>query len=419
MRSVVVTGLGFTCCLGLETTLVSDRLRRLKHGFAPYLEPVEGDNPVKVAAPIPGFETRSSDPEDWTFPASLRFRIDQFRCLSPNVLYAVHAMEAAIADAGLDPAMVSSPRTGLYTASAGSAKMNHYHMDRLLRLGPARTLPMGMISSIAGTLNFNLVARYHIEGASTGFVSACASSAHALGFAYDEIARGRQDRMFVVGAEDFTPETVVPFGVMRVTSRATDPDAASRPFDRRRDGFVPTGGAVVMVLEAGETAAARGARARAEILGWGQASDGHHVAIPHPDGEGLRRAMESALKDAGLRPEAIDYINAHATSTPMGDIAECRAIKALFGREARIPVSSTKALTGHALSLAGAMEAAFCVLALDEGFTPGAAHLEEPDAETEGLWLPRETLSQAPRRVVSNSSGFGGANVSLVLGAAH
>lgn len=417
MRNVFVTGLGFSCCLGLEVAEVCDRLRNLRHGFAPYDEPMPGGNPVKVAAPVPNFETSSSDPEDWTLPEGLSFRIDQYRCLSPNVAYAVHAMERAIADAGLEPSQVSDRRTGMFTASAGSAKMSHFHMDRLLTMGPSRCMPMGMISSIAGTLNFNLVARFKIKGASTGFVSACASSAHAFGFAYDEIARGRQDRMFVVGAEDFTRETVVPFGVMRVTSRSDDPDTASRPFDRRRDGFVPTGGAVVAVLESEEAMKARRARPKARVLGWGQATDGHHVAIPHPEGEGLRHAMENALADADLKPEDIDYLNAHATSTPIGDVAEAKAIKSVFGTDERLAVSSTKALTGHALSLAGVMEAAFCVLAIDEGFIPGAAHLEEPDEAAAGLRLPRETLSEAPKRVLSNSSGFGGANVSLVLGA--
>jgi len=416
MRKVVVTGLGFSCCLGSELPVVSKRLQALEHGFAPYDPLVIRDNPVSVVAPVEGYETDSDDPEDWTFPSHLRFRIEQFRCLSPNVLYAIGAMEAAIAEAGLSPEEVSSPRTGLYTASAGSAKMSYYHLDRLVKKGPTRAMPMGMISSIAGTLNFNLVSRYHIKGASTGFVSACASSAHALGFAYDEIARGRQDRMFVVGAEDLSRETVVPFGVMRVTSKSKDPDTASRPFDVNRDGFVPTGGGVVLVLEAAEVAEARGARARAEVFGWGQATDGHHVAIPQPEGEGIRTAMELALADAGAKPEEIEYINAHATSTPMGDKAECAAIKAVFGADERVPVSSTKALTGHGLSLAGAMEAAFCVLAIDEGFIPGAAHLKEPDPAAEGLYLPRETLSRRPRRVLSNSSGFGGANVAVVLG---
>lgn len=416
MRKVVVTGLGFATCLGLDAVAVSERLRTLRHGFVLYDQAFGGESPVGVAAPVPGFRTEGMDPEDWEYPDGLEFRIDQLRCLSPNVLYAVHAVEAALVDAGLEVSELRNGRTGIYSASAGSAMMSYYHMERMRRLGASRAMPMGMISSIAGTLNFNLVARYGIRGASTGFVSACASSGHALGFAFDEITLGRQDRMIVVGAEDFTPETVLPFRAMRVLSSSSDPDRASRPFDRNRDGFVATGGAVVMVLEAEETAARRGARPRAQLHGWGQATDGHHVAIPEPEGDGLRRAIENALSATGTRPGEVDYINAHATSTTIGDVAECRAIKAVFGCRDDLPISSTKALTGHALSLAGAMEAAFCVLAIDEGFIPGAAHLEDLDPEAEGLFLPREGLDRAPRRVLSNSSGFGGANVALLLG---
>lgn len=417
MRNVVVTGLGFATCLGLSAKKISRRLRKLEHGFTRYSGSLGGESPVAVAAPVEGFKTEGADPEDWEYPEGLKFRIDQLRCLSPNVLYAVHAVDSALADAGIAMDELGDGRTGLYSASAGSAMMCYHHLDRMNRLGPSRSLPMGMIASIAGTLNFNLVARYGVRGSSTGFVSACASSAHALGVAFDEIAMGRQDRMIVVGAEDFTPETILPFRTMRVLSESTDPDKASRPFDSGRDGFVATGGAVVLVLEAEETALARAVRPRASFLGWGQATDGHHVAIPEPHGEGLRRAIGNALAMSGTSPEQIDYINAHATSTPAGDVAECRAIKAVFGSRDDLPVSSTKALTGHALSLAGVMEAAFCTLALDEGFIPGAAHLEDPDPEAEGLYLPRETLDQRPSRILSNSSGFGGANVALVLGA--
>lgn len=274
---------------------------------------------------------------------------------------------------------------------------------------------MGMISSIAGTLSFNLVARYGIQGASTGFVSACASSAHAIGAAYDAVALGRQDRVIVVGAEDFTPETVLPFATMRVLSLSADPDKASRPFDKGRDGFVATGGSVVMVIEAEDVARKRGAEIKAQIAGWGQSTDGHHVAIPHPEGAGLIRAMKQALEMSQVRPSEVNYINAHATSTIMGDVVECKAIKSVFGCRDDLAVSSTKALTGHALSLAGVMEAGFVCLGMAEGFTPGAAHIDDPDDEAAGLYLPSESLAEAPRVAVSNSSGFGGANVSIVF----
>lgn len=418
-RRVAVTGLGFATCLGLEVSPVLASLRALRHGIVAYAPFADASVPVKLAAPVPGFVTDSPDAEDWTFPASLSFRLDQLRALSPNALYATHALRQAIAEAGLEPAMVSHPRTGLFTASAGSAMLTHHHIDRMKRVGPARCSPLGIVASIAGTLNFNLVPALGIQGASAGFVSACASSGHALGHAFDAIALGRQDRMLVVGAEDFTPETILPFASMRVLTPSRDPDTASRPFDRGRDGFVGTGGSVAMVLEEASAARARGATVFAEFKGWGESTDGTHMAIAHPEGAGLVRAMEAALASAGVAAREVDYVNAHATSTPMGDASECRALKRVFGTGAKRPaVSSTKALTGHALSLSSIMEAAFSVLAIHHRFIPGAAHLTDPDPEAEGLFLPRESLDEAPHLVVSNSSGFGGANVVTVF-AAH
>jgi 3-oxoacyl-(acyl-carrier-protein) synthase len=276
--------------------------------------------------------------------------------------------------------------------------------------------PMGIVSSIAGTLNFNLAAHYRITGAVSGFVSACASSSHALGFAVDEIRLGRQRRMIVLGAEDMTDESILPFASLRALSTNPDPGTASRPFDRRRDGFVGTGGAVALIVEDAALARQRGARVQAELVGWGQAGDGHDVAASHPEGAGLREAMRRALADARIGPAEVDYVNAHATSTPAGDRSEALALRSVFtAGGARPKVSSTKALTGHGLSLAGAMEAAFCVLALDERFVPGAAHLTEPDPVCEGLALPRASLDEAPGVVLNNSSGFGGSNVCHVL----
>ncbi len=415
-RSVVVTGLGFATCLGLDAGAVLGALRSLRHGIVRYEPFDDASVPVKLAAPVPGFRTDSADAEDWTFPDNLSFRLDQLRALSPNALYATYALRQAIDASGLGEDAVAHPRTGLFTASAGSAMLTHHHIDRMKRVGPSRCSPLGIVASTAGTLNFNLVPALGIQGASAGFISACASSGHALGYAFDEIALGRQDRMLVVGAEDFTPETILPFASMRVLTPSRDPDTASRPFDRGRDGFVGTGGSVAMVLEEGSAARARGAEIYAEFKGWGQSTDGTHMAIAHPEGAGLARAMEAAIAAAGVARENVDYVNAHATSTPMCDASECRALRRVFGTGGKRPaVSSTKALTGHALSLSSIMEAAFSVLALHHGFIPGAAHLVDPDPEAAGLFLPRESLDEAPRVVVSNSSGFGGANVVTVF----
>jgi 3-oxoacyl-(acyl-carrier-protein) synthase len=295
--------------------------------------------------------------------------------------------------------------------------MLHQHLSKMESCGWRRAHPHAIISSVAGSLNFHLAAMLGIHGASCGFVSACSSGSHALGYAMDEIRLGRQRRMIVVAAEDLNAESVLPFTGMGALSAQIDPRLASRPFDRGRDGFVATGGAAALILESAESAAARQVPAQARMLGWGQACDGHHAAMPDPDGCGVRDAMRLALRDAGVAAGDIDYVNAHATSTPAGDRAEARALCEVFDGHAP-PVSSTKALTGHGLSLAGAMEAAFCVLAVNEGYIPGQAHLVNPDEECAHLNLPRETLNQSPRVVLNNSSGFGGSNVVHVLASA-
>jgi len=336
--------------------------------------------------------------------------------MAPSGLYAHCALLQAVADAKLEGADISNPLTGLNAASGGSPFLTHYHHERMGKIGVMRCSPFGIIGSIAGTLNFNLVAAFKIQGSSCGFSSACASSAHALGFAYDDIVLGRQKRMFIVGAEDGNYDAIVPFAGMRTLSLQTDPNLASRPFDAARDGFVGTGGAAVVVLESEDEVARRGVTPYCEMLGWGQASDGFNVAISHPDGCGLQVAMQNALRQSRVAPEEVDYINAHATSTMIGDISEARALRAVFPAAATKPaVSSTKALTGHGLSLAGAMETGFSALAMREKFTPGAAHLSRVDPACEGIYLPRTTLATGPKIVMKNSSGFGGANVALLF----
>ena len=416
MPRVFLTGLGFVTSIGNDAAEVTRNLRGLLHGLELYPPFQKPDIPCKVAGTIKGFDTQSSDPEEWTWPAGYAIRRETVRSMAPNGLFAHCAFLQAIADARLEPPDISSPETGLYAASGGSPFLTHYHHERMLKVGPMRCSPFGIIGAIAGTLNFNLVAAFKIQGASCGFSSACASSSHALGYAFDDIALGRQKRMFVVGAEDGNYDAIAPFAGMRTLSLQTDPALASRPFDAARDGFVGTGGGAVLVLESEEEVARRGVTPYAEMLGWGQASDGHNVAISHPDGAGLRLAMVNALRQSKVPPETVDYVNAHATSTLIGDISEARALRAVFPAAASRPaVSSTKALTGHGLSLAGAMETGFCALAMREKFTPGAAHLTKVDPFCEGLNLPRTTLPVAPAVVMKNSSGFGGANVALLL----
>lgn len=416
MPRVFITGLGFITSIGNDAAAVSESLRALRHGMALY-EPFQKDDvPVKVAAPLRGFQADSVDPEDWVYPSTYTIKREVLRGMSPNCLYAWCAMQQAIGDAKLSEAEVSNLDTGLYAASGGSPYMLGYMLNRMNTAGVMRCSPLGIVASIAGTLNFNLVAHLKIKGASCGFASACASSAHALGFAYDDIRLGRQKRMFVVGAEDCNRECILPFAGMRALSLQKDPNIASRPFDASRDGFVGTGGATVVVLESEEEVARRGATPYCEVSGWGQASDGYNVAISHPEGSGLLVAIEHALKATGTELGSIDYINAHATSTPIGDLSEVKALRAIFASKGAKPaVSSTKALTGHGLSLAGAMESGFCALAIKEGFQPGSAHITQLDPACEGLNILRETKLERPSVVLSNSSGFGGANVCLVF----
>ncbi|MCP5529542.1 MAG: beta-ketoacyl-[acyl-carrier-protein] synthase family protein [Opitutaceae bacterium] len=416
MPRVFITGLGLITSIGNDVPTVTASLRELRHGIQVY-PPFQKDNiPVKVAAPVRDFVTDSNDPEDWTYPSQYRIKREILRGMAPHGVYAWCAMQQAIADAGLAEEDVSNADTGLYAASGGSPQLMGYMLNRMHNVGVMRCSPLGIVAAISGTLNFNLVAHFKIKGASCGFSSACASSSHAMGYAFDDLVLGRQKRMFVIGAEDGNVDSILPFAGMRALSLQSDPALASRPFDASRDGFVGTGGAAVLVLETEDEVQRRGAKVYGEFAGWGQASDGHNVAISHPDGDGLVAAMRNALRVTGTPAESVDYINAHATSTPIGDISEARALKSIFtDASSRPAVSSTKALTGHGLSLAGAMESAFCAIALRDGFMPGSAHIAQLDPECEGLNIIRTTQTQPPAVVLNNSSGFGGANVSLVL----
>lgn len=413
---VVVAGLGFVTSIGNDRGSVTRSLRELTSGIERFDFLPGRDLPVKVAGTIKGFDTSAPSWPAWRWPEGYAIPRDLLRGLPPHGLYAIVALEQALAEARLSPAQIAGEETGLLCASAGSPRLTRNYLNQMVDSAGDRIAPMGIVSAIAGTLNFNLAAHYQLRGAVGGFSSACASTTQAIGYAADEIRLGRQRRMLVVGGEELTFESTFPFHGMRALSQCDDPARASRPFDRERDGFIGTGGAVALVLEDAETAQARGATIQAEILGWGQAADGYNVAVSDPEGRGLGLAMQRALVDAGVPPGEIDYVNAHATSTPAGDRSEALALHAVFtAANARPAISSTKALTGHGLSLAGVMETAFCVLAIEGGFIPGAANLENPDPACDGLNLPRKTLPAAPRRVLKNSSAFGGSNVCVVL----
>ncbi|MDF1753117.1 MAG: beta-ketoacyl-[acyl-carrier-protein] synthase family protein [Verrucomicrobiales bacterium] len=416
MNQVVVTGLGFISSIGNSKSEVTESLKTLTHGFAPFPHLEGEDSPVQLYGSIKEFDTSSTDPEDWVYPERFKIKRQLRRTMSPNVLFAHCAALDAISDAGLTLDDISNPETGLYSASAGSAAFQSAQMTILNSKGVKRLSPFAVVNSTVGTINFNLVASLKIKGAVCGLASACASSAHALGFAFDEIRSGRQERMLVIGAEDGDRASILPFAAMRALSPKSDPREASCPFDVKRSGFVGTGGAAALILESREAAEARKAEIYAEFSGWGQAADGYNPAMSHPEGEGLARSMNLALKVCDLSPADIDYVNAHGTSTPVGDLSEVRALKTVFGEDKGRPeISSTKALTGHGLSMAGALEAGICCLAIKESFTPGSAHITKLVEEAESLNIIRETKDSGPGTALSSSSGFGGANVSLIF----
>ena len=414
MEQVVVTGLGFISSIGVGREAILSSLRDLRHGFVRKRLPGPDIGPELVCGSIDGFDLSGEESRDWSFPGKDQLEPGFLRGLAPHGIYAQAALEEALTESGLGRDDLGDTRTGLFCASPGSPRLLRHHLDRIEASGWQRADPLGVVSSIAGTLNFNLAAYYGITGANCGFVSACTSSSHALGYAYDEIALGRQDRILVVAAEDGDAESLIPFLGTRALSSNPDPDTASRPFDVARDGFVGTGGAAALVLESARIAHERNRPALARFVAWGQASDGHSVAAPHPEGLGIRTAMTRCLEAADLPAEQVDWINAHATSTPAGDRAEALALTSLPFHRAR--VSSTKGLTGHGLSYAGALEAAIAVLSLQAAIIPGNAGLVEPDPVCAPLDLPTQTL-EAPdlRFALNNSSGFGGSNVCHLL----
>ncbi|MDQ8186359.1 beta-ketoacyl-[acyl-carrier-protein] synthase family protein [Pelagicoccus sp. SDUM812002] len=415
-KRILVTGLGFITCVGNSREEVSTRLRELKSGIRKVDFLGNPDLPVKVAGNPQGFSVNSSNWRNWSYPDAYSIDRSMIRSLPPQGVYAVCGVEQALADAGLEKGELKDGATGLYCASVGSPLLLHENLSAMRAAKGERGNPMGVLCSVAGTLNFNLGSWLGIRGTNCGYVSACASGAHAIGYAMDDIALGRQKRAIVVGAEEATAESLLPFSAMRALSTCPDPARASRPFDRDRDGFVGAGGATVLILEEEEFAQARGAVPYAELAGWGQGSDGYHRASPHPEGEGLAEAMKLCLAAAGMDVSEIDHVSAHATSTSAGDKAEATAIGTVFkDRLEEVSVSSPKGLTGHSLSMAGALEAAICCLMLKEGFVLGNVNLDNVDPACSHLNLPRRSEACSLSSILNNSSGFGGSNVCNVL----
>ncbi|MEM9445217.1 MAG: beta-ketoacyl-[acyl-carrier-protein] synthase family protein [Verrucomicrobiota bacterium] len=415
-KRIAITGLGFITPIGNSRQDVIQSLKQSRSGIKKCELFDDPKIPISLAGLVEGFSFPSISYDEWTFPEGVSFRRDQLRSMAPNIVFGHLSMQQAIEDAGLSEQEISNPRTSLMAASTGSQWMSHETLSRIDQRGVRTASPVCVCYSISGSLNINLAANFKIKGGMLGFSSACASSAHAFGTASDLIALGRQDRVFVVGAEEVSREAIVPFAAARALSLKDDPEAYPCPFDSKRDGFIACEGGVTMVLENLNVAQARGAKIYAEVLGWGQSSDGYNVVIPEPEGEGLARAMQLALEESAISSSEVDYINAHATSTLAGDEAEARAIDRVFGQSGDAPyISSTKALTGHGLHLAGVMEASFGCLSIDEKFMPVSAKITDLDPKFENLNIVREPSQVRPEVVMSSSSGFGGTNVSLVM----
>ena len=397
-RRVVVTGMGIVSCLGNSTADVLQALREGRSGI--------GFNPEYAQA---GLRSHVSG----LLAVDLE-QIDrrQRRFMGDAAAYAYLAMRDAIADAGLDASQVSNPRTGCVMGSGGGSSQDIVEANRLLGQGTRKVGPYRVPRTMTSTVSACMASFFAIKGLNYSIASACATSAHCIGHAFEQIQFGKQDVVFAGGAEAEHVSQSCMFDAMGAFSTSYNdvPTQASRPYDVARDGFVISGGSGVLVLEELGHALERGARIYAEVIGYGTASDGQDMVSP--SGDGALRAMQAALSTCG---ESVDYLNTHGTSTQAGDLVELRAASLAF--DGRLPAfSSTKSLTGHALGAAGVHEAIYSLLMMQHGFMAASHNIEQLDPEVEALPIIRTTrLGQPVNCVMSNSFGFGGTNASLIF----
>ncbi len=404
---VVVTGIGMICPVGTTREEAWAGVRAGRSGVAP----ISRIDTTGLATTFAG-EVRGFDPAAALGKKEAR-RTDRF------AQFAVVAAREALTQAGLtiDPGNAERIGALIGTGMGGMETLEH-GAETLLREGAARLspffVPMFLPNMASGTVAIAVGAR----GPNFGPTSACASSAHAIGEAAAMIRRGAADAMLAGGGEaPVTRLGVAGFNAMgALSTRNDDPAGASRPFDAERDGFVLAEGGAVLVLEAAVHAGRRGARVLGEVAGYGTTDDANHMVQPAPGGAGAARAMRAALAEAKLDPDAIDYVNAHGTSTQLNEKLETEALKAAFGEHAhRVPISSTKSMTGHLLGAAGALEAAFCLLAMADGCVPPTINQRVPDPACDLDYVPNRAREASLRHVMSNSMGFGGHNVSLIF----
>lgn len=406
-RRVVITGIGLITPVGIGTAQTWSRLLKGQSGLGPISRFDASEFSVQIAGEVDDF-----DPLQWISKKEAR-HMDRF------IHFAIGAAQLAFEDAGLSDPLPDPERCGtLIGVGLGGLESLEGAAATLASRGPRRLSPFMIPQLIANLAPGHVSMRLGTQGPNLSSVSACATGAHSIGDAARIIAWGDADLMIAGGAEaTITPLGIGGFAAMKALStRNEDPQGASRPFDSARDGFVSSEGAGVVILESLDRALARGAEIYAELAGYGQSSDAHHITQPAPDGRGARAAMQLALDDAGLNPSDVDYLNAHGTSTPAGDIAETKAIKAVWGEDASsLWVSSTKSMLGHMLGAAGSVELALCALALKHGVAPPTINLSDPDPECDLDYVPHEARERALRATLSNSFGFGGTNVSLAL----
>jgi 3-oxoacyl-[acyl-carrier-protein] synthase II len=406
-RRVVVTGLGALTPVGNTAEEFWASLMQGRSGIGPITRFDATDFPTRIAGEVRGF-----DPLNFVDKKEAR-RLD------PYLQYAIAASVLAVQDASLDTDKVDSTRFGVLIGSGiGGIQTLLDNHKTLLDRGPDRVspffIPMLIINMASGLVSM----RFGAKGPNSSVVTACATGNHAIGDAFRIIQRGDADIMIAGGAEAIIiPLTIAGFcAVKAMTTRNDEPQRASRPFDAERDGFVCSEGAGILVLESREHALRRDARIYAEVVGYGMSGDAHHMTAPDPEGDGAARSMALALRDGGVSPGEVGYINAHGTSTPYNDKFETMAIKRVFGEHARrLAVSSTKSMTGHLLGAAGGIEAIATVLALHHGILPPTINYEHPDPECDLDYVPNQPRKQDVEIAASNAFGFGGTNATLIF----
>jgi 3-oxoacyl-[acyl-carrier-protein] synthase II len=404
---VVVTGVGLVTALGTGTEETWKGLCEGRSGVSKISRFDSTQFSTRIAA-----EVRDFDPAQWFEKKDIK-KMDYF------IHYAVAAADCAMKQAQLTITPELAERTGVFIGSGiGGFTIIEREHRMFLEGGPRKISPFFIPSSIINLAAGQVSIRFGARGPNSAPCTACSSGAHAIGDAFRVISRGDADVMICGGSEAAVTEMGVGgFAAMRALStRNDDPQRASRPFDKDRDGFVVGEGAGVVILEAFELAKKRGAQIIAELVGYGMSGDAYHITLPPEDGNGAHRVMLNAITDAGVRPEQVDYINAHGTSTPPNDRIETKAIKRLFGDHARkVAISSTKSMIGHLLGAAGAVEAGISCLVVERGIIPPTINYEIPDPDCDLDYVPNKARKADVRYALSNSFGFGGTNASLLF----